>query len=342
MIAQVNDRKVRDCPGYWMSRLAVLLMLLGGAGAVSACDRAQTGASITGEHRFDDPYSRGDEVLGWQDVTRGFFGNCAAGAEAEIEFMPTMGYLEDIDGIPTFDASDKALGLQIHIEGHGYVGASGATVSARAKEVSGEHTISLVVSHRIVALSTINESAEMPYLDTAVRVDDRTFGYNMRELEFDGYKILRNTYTFCYFNGETGDVELPATHVTALRSEGDKGKEQNFSFRWQCNIGNVPGESQGGDFYLSSPNGSGTDGTLKTKGSATGVDMLVTLTDNKDDKVPALFNGDWYSNHSGFSKPGEGVGASGTQQMQVRFIRNSDPLSAGDATAEMTIHLDVY
>lgn len=345
MIAHEKGRRIRDCPGYWTRRLIVLLMLLGGAGAASACDRMQSGTSVTGGHRFDDPYSRGDVVLDWQDVRRGFFGNCAAGATAEIEFTPTLEYAEDIDGVPTFYGPNGTdLGVQIYIEGHGAVGTGGAKVPVAAEWNSGVgmYAISLEVSHRIVALQTINRSASTGYMGGALEVGDRTFGHVMYDLEFDDYSITKNTYTSCSFTSEPGDVPVPSTHISVLRNEGDMGKEHAFSFGWSCFIGNVPGESTGGDFYLSSPNGSGTDGRLATEGSATGVDMLVTLTDNKNNKVPALFDGDWYSNHSGFSVPGEGVGVSGTQQMQVRFIRNSDPLNAGDASAEMTIHLDVY
>lgn len=345
MIAHEKGRRIRYRPGYWTRRLTVLLMLLGGAGAVSACDRMQSGTSVTGGHRFDDPYSKGDVVLDWQDVRRGFFGNCTAGATAEINFTPTLEYAEDIGGVPTFHSPNGGgLGVQIYIEGHGSVGAGGAKVSATAEWQAGPgmYAIAFEVSHRIVALQTINTDASTGYMDGALEVDDLTFGHDMNNLEFDGYSITKNTYTSCGFTSTPGDVTLPSTHISVLRNEGDMGKEQTFSFGWSCYIGNAPGESTGGDFYLSSPNGSGTDGRLATEGSATGVDMLVTLTDNKSNKVPALFNKDWYSNHSDFSKPGEGVGVSGTQQMQVRFIRNSDPLSAGDATAEMTIHLDVY
>lgn len=345
MVAHEKDSGIRNRPGYCTRRLTVLLMLLGAAGAVSACDLMQSGASITGGHRFDDPYSRGDVVLGWQDVRRGFFGNCAAGAKAEMEFTPTLRYAEDIDGVPTFySPNGGGLGVQIYIEGHGPVGAGGARVSAAAEwQAAGlMYAIIFEVSHRIVALRTVNTDQSTGYMDGALAVDDLTFGHTMHSLEFDNYSVTKNTYTSCGFTSTPGDVTLPSTHTSVLRNEGDMGKEQTFSFGWSCSIGNVDGESQGGDFYLSSPNGSGTDGRLATDGSAKGVDMLVTLTDNKNNKVPALFDRDWYSNHSGFSVPGEGVGVSGTQQMQVRFIRNSDPLSAGDATAEMTIHLDVY
>ena len=153
MIMQMKNRKPRTCCGHWASRLMAAVMLLGGAGAASACVATSGGTSITGGLRYDDEIPKGTVVLDWQDVPRRFFERCAPGATAQIEFKPALDPAEAIGGNATFRSPYRgSLGVQFYVAGHGVVDADGATVTATATrdDATGQYSISVEVSHRIV------------------------------------------------------------------------------------------------------------------------------------------------------------------------------------------------
>ncbi|MCF3479175.1 hypothetical protein GUV60_03790 [Stenotrophomonas maltophilia] len=346
-------------PFSWQSALLGLGALIGGlvgqcAAARAACvaGPAKEMAAPTG---YYDSYNSGDVVVGWTRAVVHYYTGCEPRSSAEMIISPTSRFVGIVDGYSTFSTEHDGIGVQVdyryirsildsgqpEYSDWQMLSSAGTRIVAHAEYIRDNPvaTLPVEVDYRFVALRDFSgESILMGYFEP-LSARDLSYGQSLNQLTVEGVRQRPREEASCSFSAAPpANLELPRTSITHLKNTGDVGPAADFSFAWRCRAGNQ-GHSGRADFeFLSDAAIAATPGHLSTTGGAEGVDMLVTIEYPDGSQRPVVFGeGEWYANRL---SPGTGgLPSSGSQNMQVRFIRNANPLLPGLARSTMTIHL---
>lgn len=328
--------------------LAGALAVPGSAWAACSAGPAKWMSATTGIH---DGFSEGDVVVGWTRAEVNYYVDCEPLSSARMLIRAQGTFLGYYAGSPTFSTDHDGIGIQMeyrYITGISSSGApeysdwqepgkAGTAFTAHAHYIKGNPTASLPVEvdYRFIALRDFsNEDIMMGDLEP-LQVDDTTYSLTLQQLSVEGVRRRAAVSASCEFSSPPpATVKVPSTSIAELSTPGDTGPSTQFSFSWRCRTGNV-GHSGRGDFrFDSTAKIDGQPGRLSTTGDAEGVDMLVTLRRASGAEEPIQFQ-TWYAN---ILMPGAwGLPSTGSQDMQVRFIRNAKPLKPGTANSVLTI-----
>ena len=332
-------------------RYVALLCLLAPAGAVEAACSAGPQKWMAAQAGYYDSYEAGDVVVDWMTAPVAYYVDCDPISSAQMMLRSATGFAGFHQGRTTFRTDHEGIGIQMEyryvqsINGAGQPvysewqepGTAGTPITAHAHYVKGTPTAPIIVEvdYRFIALREFSgETIAMGDLEPLV-ASDRSYGFSLEQLSVEGPQRRLREIASCSFSARPPtSLRLPDTHTSLLKNTGDMGEPADFSFSWSCRAGNQ-GHSGRGDFRFRSADAiTDSAGHLATSGDAKGVDMLVTLERSDGTQEPIVFE-TWYANHL---SPGTGgLPSSGSQAMQVRFIRNASPLVPGTASSTLTI-----
>lgn len=285
------------------------------------------------------------------------FRDCDRSTGADLSIGPSLTYVGEVDGNPTFQTGYSDIGVQLryrYLEAATssaetwsswfYVSDSRRSFHAKARydKNSALSDLPLEVQAFFIALNHINSTVNISVtdLDPPFELEDDSYGQDLAGTVVTGFSIRPYRYASCdYTRRPPGTQSLASTSVAHLKAEGDLGPAVDFSFAWRCTGGDD--RAGGADFQFLSSKAEGTaDGLLRVDGDASGVDMLVTMKGKDGKQMPVPLGTHWWaSHHYGRGTPLPDVGS---QEMQVRFRRNKDVLKPGDASSTMTVRLSLF
>lgn len=328
--------------------MALLASMCALAWSAHACT-ANGNNLITVPDRVYTSFSAGDIITDWGpagDAT--YLETCTPNQTGWFRFSAGKPKVATHGGYDTFSTSDPGIGLQVRYSYPRSRGLNGEPVWSEWKgltetgedvrvytHIGGDifyHYVQTNLQFRFVALADISGDRGIKS-DTILQVDDLSFGTKLHQKWYDWFYLDAPRAASCWFARPPADkVLLPPASKWELNKEGALSTPATFTWSWQCNGGNLGHDGQGDFMYGAATTVTG-DGRMSVTGGAKGVDLLVTTTRNGGGRyVPVKFNR-WYSNDGN-------LGTSGTESLQVRYIRNADPdLVLGSANGGLTIQL---
>lgn len=341
--------------GVLQGAIAIAL-LMGGAEVKAACTVGNPHFLSTPLSVPHEGFSQGSVVTSSEHSPQ-VLSNCDRYSGADLSIETSLGYVGEVDGVPTFATSNSAVGAQFRYrylvvaqlgkeEWSSWINLDDKRHDFNAKAMYARELpqtgLPVAVKVNFVALRDIggNETISVSDLDPAFQLEDRTYGQDLDRAVTTGFGIRPKRYAYCAFTRAPPSTQkLAPTTVSMLRAEGDLGPAVDFSFSWSCTAGD---DREGGaDFQFLSSKALGTNnGLLAVEGDAKGVDMLVTMKDKSGSQMPVPLGTHWWATHH-FHR-GSPLPDIGSQEMQVRFRRNKDELKPGDATSTMTVRLSLF
>ncbi|HEL5038532.1 TPA: hypothetical protein UOA93_000270 [Stenotrophomonas maltophilia] len=341
--------------GVLQGAIAIAL-LMGGAEAKAACTVGNPHFLSTPVSAPHEGFSEGSIIMstGHQAPV---LDDCDRYSGADLSIETSLGYVGEVDDVPTFATSHSAIGAQFRYrylevaqlgkeEWSSWFNLDDKRRDFHAKAVFSrdipQTALPVAVEVYFVALRDIggHETIQLEDLAPAFQLEDRTYGQDLDSATTTGFIVRPKRYAYCAFSRAPPSTQpLAPTTISMLKAEGDLGPAVDFSFSWSCAAGDDRGG--GADFQFLSDKALGTtDGLLAVEGSAKGVDMLVTMKDKSGGQMPVPLGTHWWATyhfHRGNPLPNVG-----SQDMQVRFRRNKDELKPGDATSTMTVRLSLF
>lgn len=320
----------------------------------SACTADGSNLIETGSRVYTG-FAAGEVISDWASVPNAtYLEKCAPDQSGSFRFSAAATVVGSTGGYQTFATSNPNIGVQVRYRYPESRGWDSGPVWSAWRGLTDSSETAAVVTHigvdpfteyvivqtqlRFIALNTISGDQRVER-GQIMQVDDESFGTSLHQKVFEAFDLWAPRAASCWFTRvPTGsNVRLPDAYSMTLNKEGALSDPESFTWSWACDDGNV-GHTGGGDFKYEAATTvtDPTSGRMSVTGGAKGVDLLVTTTRNGGGKyVPVQFN-EWYSNLSG-----GGLGLSGTESLQVRYVRNADPdLVIGPANGGLRIVLE--
>lgn len=333
-----------------------LALLTGAAEASAACIAGSEHFLSTPTTVLHEGFSYGSRVTA-TGARATVLRECDRFSGADLSISTSLAYVGEVGGVPTFETSNRAIGAQFsyrYIESAGlgtevwssWLNLDDGSDDFHAKAQFDRNVdrtgLPIEVEVTFVALRDIggNESISVADLNPAFQLEDRTYGEDLPAAMTTGFSMRPRRYAFCAFtSAPPSSQRLATTAINMLTREGEVGPAVDFSFSWSCVAGDD--HAGGADFQFLSSKALGTsNGLLAVDGDAKGVDMLVTMKDKSGKQMPVPLGTHWWaSHHYGRGYPLPSIGS---QEMQVRFRRNKDAITPGDATSTMTVRLSLF
>lgn len=356
MTMSINNRFRGRLPGRTSALLLCACMSIA-AGDAWACE-ADGENLIRTTSRVYNGYAAGDVIADWASTgSATYLHRCAPNGRGMLTISAAEASIGSVGGFEMFETSNPRVGMQIRyryprgrssIDGSpiwsAWIGLtetpSSVNVATHIGFALDTEYVNIDTQMRLVALTDISGDQHIPRTQI-MTVDDETFGTTLNQKVFEAFDLYAPRDASCWFRTlPTGNnVKLPDAHSMRLNKEGALSDPASFTWSWACDEGNQ-GHTGGGDFMYEAATTvtDPTGGRMSVTGGAKGVDLLVTTTRNGGGKyMPIEFNR-WYSNLSG-----GGLGLSGTESLQVHYVRNAEAdLVVGTANGGLKIVLEPY
>ncbi len=304
---------------------------------------------------YQDGFSVGAVITDWSNGAQGnYLEGCAPNVWVSLSIVATSVPVGTVDEMPVFATDNANVGVQFQYQynrGRGEGGGPSWSAWYDLSTTAATHvTRSFVGTHpiteyvglnyraRFVALRAFSGDQRVGRVQVA-DVTDLTYGNALNQRVFTGFRLDAPIQRSCAFTGAVDGrkVELPFTHVSSLKDEGDVGRAAEFSWSFQCDYGNQGEEEAMGIKYEAGTTlVNAEQGLMSVTGGATGVDLQVRRRDGGT-MVPVVF-----------STPGERPrwikyeAEEGTEYLDVRYRRNADPLVAGEANGSLLIYIEPW
>lgn len=292
----------------------------------------------------------GDVISDWTRGSAMYLWECPVGQTVDVSLSQSLTYAGTIGGRETFATSNGNIGVQFEYQYANGFNANGTVrMSSWIPLTRGTHDITLhgdsaaaIVNSaigiyydmRFVALNDISGDQEVKDVQP-VDLQVKSHGFSVNQFVWEGVYLTAPRAPSCVFSGGVGrTIDVPTAYTSQLKDEGDMGRAQRFSWSWSCDPGAGTEYNDRGDFRYRSTTTVTEEkgGRMRVTGGATGVDILVTRRNGSGDQEPIHFNR-WYGDF--FNVP-----LSGSEDMEVRYIRNKDALNVGEANAGLIIDIE--
>lgn len=335
--------------GHGLAMLAAAVMGTGLAADAVACV-ADTDELIDSRSLvYFESFSAGDVITPWSGSSNGtYLEKCAPNTSVGLSIVANGSPVSTVDGIPVFATDNANVGIQFQYQFNGRrVGSGGpvwstwrnlsttavniSTVSYVGPDVYTEY-VGLNYRARFVALRSFSGNQSVGRTQVA-NVTDRTFGITLNQRVFEAFRLDAPRRASCGFSGTVDGrrIALPFTHTTSLPKEGDTSRAAGFSWAFRCDYGNIEGvtRAMGIDYTAGTAVVDAADGRMRVTGGAQGVDLQVRRN-AAGRMVPVdLRSGAWIRYNA----------ETGSEYLEVRYIRNASPLIPGAANGALKIHI---
>lgn len=328
-----------------------LLPLAGAMACTADADEIIDSRSLV----YDESFSAGDPITSWSNSSRGeYLEGCAENSRVRLSIVATSTPVDMVDDIPVFATDNENVGIQFQYQFNERRGVGGGPSWSTWRDLTttsvDHNTISYVGSHlyteyvglnyraRFVARRSFSGDQRVGRTRVA-DVTDLTYGIVLNQRVFDGFQLDAPIQRSCGYIGDVDGlkVELPFTHTSSLRNEGDAGPSSEFSWSFRCDYGNRGEEEAMGIRYRAGTTLVDADnGLMSVKdGGAKGVDLQVRRRQGGS-MVPVRF-----------AEPGDNKwvrydAETGTEYLDVRYVRNADPLVPGPANGSLVIYIEPW
>lgn len=303
---------------------------------------------------YDETFSAGDAITSWSNGSQGnYLEGCAPNSRVRLSIVATGAQVGTVDDIPVFATDNDNVGIQFRYQFNESRGTGGGNYWSSWRDLTTtaqEHdTISFVgmawdteyvglrYQARFVARRAFTGDQRIGRTRVA-EVSDLTGGIALNQRVFESFRIDAPRQRSCVFSGEVDGrtIKLPYTHTSMLESEGKEGPSAPFSWNFSCDWGNLGQEEAIGIRYTAGTTLiDATKGLMAVDGTAKGVYLQVRRREGSN-MVPI-----------GLAEPGNSrwvkrTGDTGTEYLDVRYVRNADPLVTGTANGSLKIYIEPY
>jgi type 1 fimbria pilin len=327
-----------------------LLPLAGAMACTADADEVIDSRSLV----YREAFSAGDVITDWSNGARGnYLDGCAENTRVRLSIVATGAPIDTVDDIPVFATDNANVGIQFQYQFNQRRGENGGnywsswqdltttpashlTYSFVGPSIDTEY-VGLNYRARFVALRSFSGDQRVGRTQVA-DVTDLTYGIVLNQRVFESFRLDAPIQRSCGFRGAVDGrkVELPFTHASSLRKEGDVGQSAEFSWGFRCDYGNVGEEEAMGIRYSAGTTLVDAEkGLMSVTGGAQGVDLQVRRREGGS-MVPV-----------GFAEPGNSRWVrydeeEGTEYLDVRYVRNADPMVPGPANGSLVIYIEPW
>lgn len=305
---------------------------------------------ISTRSRVYSGFAAGEIIADWAEIGEStYLEGCTPDQTGSLTISAAEVSIGSQGGYSTYATSNPNIGMQVRYLYPERRGVNGSAIWSSWRGLTEAGETPTVVTHagahpyteyvmvrielRLIALNDISGDQRVERTQI-LQVTDESWGTSLHQKLFDAFDLWEPRAAKCEFITFPSKVTLPDAYSMKLHKEGALSDPATFTWRWSCKAGNL-GHSGQGDFKyqaltsVADPN----SGRMAVTGGAKGVDLLLTTTrgGSSGTYVPVRFDR-WY---------GGSLGTSGTESLQVRYVRNADPdLVIGQANAGVRIVLE--
>lgn len=300
---------------------------------------------------YSESFSAGDVITAWSGSSRGeYLEKCPENIRVNLSVVANSSPVSSVDDIPVYATDNPNVGIQFQYQYNPSRRGVGTPVwspwrnlSTTAESLStasyvgadvGTEYVGLNYRARFVALRAFSGNQRVGRTRVAT-VTDETFGINLSQRVFEAFHLDAPRQRSCGFSGTVDgrNIAMPFTHTSSLRKEGDESRAAEFNWSFSCDYGNLGGtEAIGIDYTAGTAAVDAENGRMRVTGGATGVDLQVRRR-VAGDMVPVDLRSRAWVRHDA---------ETGTEYLDVRYIRNADPLVPGRANGALKIYIEPW
>ncbi|WP_353075243.1 fimbrial protein [Stenotrophomonas sepilia] len=294
-------------------------------------------------------HAAGSIIADWAEVgTSNYLEKCTPNQRGTFGISANEPSVGSSGGYETFPTSDPGIGIQVR---YAYPRGRDLTGSARWSDWIGltetQNRVTVFTHHgvdpfsdyvdvrvqfRFVARTDIsgNRTIERGRI---LHVEDQYWGTTLHQKQYESFTLDAPRAANCWFTSVDDAVTLPLTSTMMLTKEGDVGPSKGFKWSFRCDYGNLGAtEAIGIDYTAGTAATDPDNGRMSVTGGAQGVDLQVRRW-NGSAMVPVnLGSREWVRRDE----------VSGTEELDVRYMRNSDPLVPGPANGSLKIYIEPW
>ncbi len=308
-----------------------------------------TNNEISIPNRVYTSFNAGDVMVDWGAAgSAGYLEKCAPNQRGTFRYSASRASLGSTEGYETFPTSDPDIGMQVRYQyprsrmsdgaprwsdwmGLTEAGEEFTVVTHIGAELGTEYVM-MNVEFRFIALADIAGTRRIA-TDQILHVEDLSFGTTLHQKFYSGFELYAPRTASCWFASVEDAVTLPLTHTMMLTKEGDVGPSKGFQWSFRCDYGNLGAtEAIGIEYTAGTTVTDADDGRMSVTGGAQGVDLQVRRWNGSSMVPVTLKSKAWVRRDE----------VAGTEELEVRYIRNADPLKPGPANGSLKIYIEPW
>ncbi|TIK68121.1 hypothetical protein E4416_01490 [Stenotrophomonas maltophilia] len=301
---------------------------------------------------YFESFSAGEVITKWSNGSQGnYLEGCALDTRVTFSVVAVGAPISWVEGIPVFATDNPNVGIQFQYQYNPRRIGTGGPIWSTWRDLSTTASIINTASYagswpytdyaglnyraRFVAIRSFSGTQQIGRTRVA-HVTDLTFGITLNQRVFESFRLEAPRHRSCGFSGTVDgrNIAMPFTHTSSLPNKGDTSRAAGFSWDFRCDYGNIEDvtKAMGIDYTAGTPVVDAADGRMRVTGGAQGVDLQVRRRQDGDMVPVDLRSRAWVRYDA----------ETGSEYLEVRYIRNADPLIPGVANGALKIYIEPW